>query len=203
MEIVIASSNLHKVREFREMLKNLKGFDILSLHNFPQYKPLEETGKTFKENAITKAVHAAQELGVLALADDSGLIVPILNGEPGVLSRRYAGENATDVENRQKLLKALQGRQNLERSAYFECSIALADPQGLKKCVTGRCEGVITTEERGRNGFGYDPIFMKHETQKTFSELDEAVKNKISHRGKAFEAISIVLESLRNSHAES
>ena len=197
MKIVIASSNLHKVREFRELIKSLKGFDILSLHNFPQYKALEETGKTFKENAISKAVHAAQELGVLVLADDSGLVVPILNGDPGVRSRRYAGDNATDAENRQQLLKALQGKENLVRSAYFECCIALADPQGLKKCVTGRCEGVITTEERGGNGFGYDSIFMKHETQKTFSELDEAVKNRISHRGKAFDAISIVLETLR------
>lgn len=196
MEIVIASLNLHKVREFREMLRALGGFDILSLHHFPDYQPPAETGKTFKDNAVLKAVHAAQHLGKLVLADDSGLVVPILDGEPGVLSRRYAGEDATDADNRRKLLKALTGRGNLQRSAYFECCIALADPNGLKKAVTGRCEGVITTEERGGNGFGYDSIFMKHDYDKTFAELDEAVKNRISHRGKAFANIALVLEPL-------
>ena len=180
MDIVLATLNVHKIREFREMLKPLKRFEILSLHQFPDYSPLEETGMSFKENVIQKAIHAAKTLNCYVLADDSGLVVPILNGAPGVYSRRYAGDDATDAENRKKLLEALNGRTGIERSAYFECSLALANPEGLKKHVNGRCEGVIALEEQGRNGFGYDAIFMKHDYDKTFSELDDAVKNRIS-----------------------
>lgn len=196
MDIVIASTNLHKIREFREMLKVYEHLDVLSLHNFPHYKPPEEKGKTFKENATLKALHAASALKKIVLADDSGLVVPSLGGAPGINSRRYAGDDATDTENRQKLLTELQGKKEHERSAYFECCLALAKPEGLIKCVTGICEGVIIKEERGRNGFGYDPLFVKYDYDKTFAELEDVTKNRISHRRKAFEKLLGSLEAM-------
>lgn len=196
MEIVIASHNVHKIREFRDMLKSLVDLDCLSLLNFPDYQSPAETGKTFKDNAVAKALHAATTLNKWVIADDSGLVVPALKGAPGVFSRRYSGDDATDLENRQKLLNALVGMEQHHRSAYFECCLALASPEGLKKCVTGLCEGYITTEERGRNGFGYDPIFVKNEYDKTFAEIDEATKNRISHRRKAVEKLLPTLERL-------
>lgn len=196
MEIVIATTNVHKIREFREMLKPHPQFDVLSLLNFPEYVQPEETGKTFEENAILKAKHAANALKKCVVADDSGLVVPSLGGAPGVVSRRYAGEDATDAENRQKLLKALENKGEHERSAYFDCWLALATPKGFLKCVNGRCEGVILLEERGRNGFGYDSVFVKYDYDKTFAEIDEATKNRISHRRKAFEKLLLALETL-------
>lgn len=196
MEILIASNNLHKIREFREMFKGFKSIDLLSLVNFPNYIAPPEDGKTFQDNAIRKAQHAAATLNKWVLADDSGLVVPALSGAPGVNSRRYAGEEATDSENRLKLLEAMRQLKNTQRSAYFECCLALASPEGLKKCVTGMIEGVILTDERGRNGFGYDSLFIKHEYDKSFAEIDEATKNRISHRHKAFEKLTPTLESL-------
>lgn len=198
MEIVIASTNVHKIREFRSLLKSLKHFDVLSLVDFPSYTPLEETGKTFEEIVSTKAVHAAKALNRLVLADDSGLVVPALSGEPGIRSARYAGDDATDRENRQKLLSEMKSLQEAGRYAYFECWIAIASPEGLKKVERGTCEGMIVEQEKGRHGFGYDPVFRKHEYSKTFAELDETIKNRISHRRKAFDKISLFLESLEN-----
>ena len=197
MEIVIASHNLHKIREFREMFKQIKmKMDILSLLNFSNYQSPAEVGSTLKENAVAKALHAAQELGKWVLADDSGLIVPALNGAPGIQSRRYSGDDATDAENRKKLLKEMGALKDLQRSAYFECCLVLAGPSGLKKTVTGTCEGMISDIERGRNGFGYDPLFVKNEYDKTFGELEESIKNRISHRRKAFEKLISTLETL-------
>lgn len=198
MEIVIASHNLHKIREFREMFKALPNIELLSLLNFPKYVPLPETGVTFKENALIKAHHAAKHLKMWALADDSGLVVPKLQGGPGVHSKRYSGDEATDADNRRKLLAAMQGLTGLERCAYFECCLALCSPEGIEKCVTGICEGQIITEERGRNGFGYDSIFVKNDYEKTFAELDESVKNRISHRHKAFEKMGNILETFQS-----
>lgn len=197
MEIVIASTNLHKVREFRNMLHSLKSIDILSLHNFPNYIPPQETETTFLGNASIKARHAAQHLKKWVLADDSGLVVPYLKGAPGVHSRRFAGDHATDAENRKKLLKDMQGFSELERSAYFECCLILCSPEGIEKSVRGICEGFILNEERGRNGFGYDALFVKNEYDKTFAELSEDVKNRISHRYKALEKLLLMLEALK------
>lgn len=197
MEIVIASSNLHKIREFREMLKPFR-LDVLSLLNFPNYAPQPEEGNTFQEIAASKAEHAAKTLNKWVLADDSGLIVPALQGQPGIKSRRYAGEDATDSENRKKLLEAMSHLKGQQREAYFECCLALASPSGLKKSVTGTCQGTILNEERGRNGFGYDSIFVKNEYDKSFGEIDEVTKNRISHRRKAIEKLSVLLESLKD-----
>jgi XTP/dITP diphosphohydrolase len=197
IEIVLASSNLHKIREMRDMLKAFPHLDLLSLHQFPSYTAIEETGQTFQENAILKAEHAAKHLHKWVLADDSGLVVPALQGKPGIYSRRYSGPHASDVDNRKKLLKEMDYLQQVERSAYYECSLAIANPDGLKKCVTGICEGYIAYEERGQHGFGYDSLFIKHDYEKTFGELDEATKNRVSHRRKAFERLASFLENLK------
>lgn len=200
MEIVIASRNLGKIREFREMLGVVPNLDINSLLSFPNYEPPEETGSTFVENAELKAIHAAKSLNKYVLADDSGLVVPALNGDPGPRSRRYAGEEATDRENRQKLLRDLADKKGLGRQAFFECTLIVAGPEGVLKKVVGRCEGSIAEEERGRYGFGYDPIFIKNDYDKTFGELTEDVKNRISHRRKAVDALIPFLESLSFRH---
>ncbi|HRD55731.1 MAG TPA: RdgB/HAM1 family non-canonical purine NTP pyrophosphatase [Parachlamydiaceae bacterium] len=196
IEIVIASHNLHKIREFREMLKVFKHFDVLSLLNFPHYTLPEETGRTFEENATQKALDAAHVLNKWVLADDSGLVVPSLNGEPGIFSRRFAGEEATDAENRQKLLLKMKDFSDDKRWCYYECCLALASPEGIEKIAIGRCEGRITKGPKGRNGFGYDPLFVKSDYDKTFAEIKEEVKNLISHRRKAFEKLSVILEGL-------
>lgn len=201
MQLIIASQNVHKIRELREMLKSYKALmhlDVLSLLNFPDYKAPPENGATFKENVEIKALDAAKQLGKWVLADDSGLIIPALNGEPGVYTARYAGEEATDAENRQKLLQRMQGLQDIARTGYFECWLSIASPEGvIVKTVSGTCEGLILEQERGRNGFGYDPIFVKHDYDKTFSELDEKTKNKISHRRKAIEKLLPTLETMK------
>lgn len=196
MNLVIATKNAHKFREIRFLLKALKRFDLYSLLDFPEFTPSEEMGKTFEENAITKAVECAKHLNMWAIADDSGLVVPALDGAPGVFSARFAGNDASDIDNRKKLLSEMQHLKNDGRYAYFECCLALASPEGLKKVVTGRCEGMILEQERGGKGFGYDPLFLKHDYNFTFGELEEAVKNQVSHRAKAFEKLLITLESL-------
>ncbi len=195
MQLVIASKNVHKLREIRAILKKLAFLDIQSLLDFPAYKPPEETGKTFEENAKLKALHAALALKKWVIADDSGLVVPGLRGLPGVHSARFAGENASDKENRKKLLEEMRDLSDQDRAAYFECCIALASPEGTIKTTSGLCEGSITTEERGSHGFGYDPLFLKYEYSKTFAEIDEETKNRISHRRKALDKLLPTIES--------
>lgn len=199
MEIILATTNLHKIREFKDMLKVFPHLELLSFHQFPQYIAPEEIGKTFQENAILKAEHAAKHLNKWVLADDSGLVVPAIGGEPGIYSRRYAGQDATDKENRQKLIQRIQHlTRPEERAAYYECCLAVASPRGLEKYATGFCEGFLAIEEKGRHGFGYDSLFIKNDYEKTFGELEESTKNKISHRRKAFERLRGFLENLRD-----
>lgn len=194
--IVLATTNGHKISEYRSLFKRARlDFDILSLKDFPHYQPPEEIYDTFEANVKLKAEHAGRVLGLKVISDDSGLVVPALGGNPGVRSARYAGEQATDRDNRKKLLAEMRGKTGLERNCYFECWIAMADANGLRLLVNGRVEGELLEEERGGNGFGYDPLFLKHDSSKTFAELDEATKNRISHRGKAFEKLLMQLES--------
>ncbi|MBF5060147.1 RdgB/HAM1 family non-canonical purine NTP pyrophosphatase [Candidatus Neptunochlamydia vexilliferae] len=200
MEIVIASRNLHKIREIRAILKGQYPFDFLSLLDFPDYEPPEETGATFEENAFIKATHAADALKRWVLADDSGLVVPALNDDPGVRSARYAGENATDKENRTKLIKALDGLEESKRIGYYVCAIALSSPDGIQTQVKGMCEGSLILTSRGSQGFGYDPLFLKYDYNKTFAELDEETKNKISHRRKALDKLMPAFEALLQKH---
>lgn len=196
MQLVIASTNVHKIRECRAILRQLRFLDILSLLDFPHYHSPQETGTTFEENARQKAMHAAQALGKCVIADDSGLVVPALKGLPGVYSARFAGNEATDKENRHKLLREMEHLVDPYRAAYFECWIVLATPQGVIKTTSGLCEGSIVNEERGNHGFGYDPLFLKYEYSKTFAEIEEETKNRISHRRKALDKILPALETL-------
>lgn len=196
IEIVIASKNIHKIREYKDMFRELPNFDVLSLLDFPNYISKEEKGNSFRENAKEKALDAAKELNKLVLADDSGLIVPALNKEPGIYSARYAGKNATYADNRKKLLTNMENLRDEKRYAFFECHISLASPECLRKEVSAICEGMIMEKERGGGGFGYDSLFSKHGYNKTFAELDSFLKNKISHRRKAFDKMKPFLESL-------
>lgn len=192
-ELVIASGNVHKTREIRDILKDLKGFEVLTLKSFPQYQISLEQGSTFIENARRKALHASQALGHLALADESGLVVPALNGEPGLMSARY-GE--TDRDKRMKLLMRMRALSEEQRYAYYICVVAVATPEGNVMVEEAQCEGQVVTSERGSNGYSYDPLFIKHHYSRTFGELDEATKNRISHRRKALDKIRNQLESL-------
>lgn len=192
--LVIASQNKNKINEFQSMLSGLD-IEIVSLDKFGPIPPAIEDGATFEDNAYKKALHTAKILGVPTLADDSGLIVEALSGRPGVFSARYAGENASDEDNCQKLLKELIDIRN--RSAYFQCVLSLAVPSGPALTYVGRCNGIIIDEKRGNNGFGYDPIFYFPELGKTFAELSMAEKSKISHRGIALAELKNELKSVK------
>ncbi|WP_040933009.1 XTP/dITP diphosphatase [Coxiella burnetii] len=193
LEIVLASQNSSKLAEMQELLRDLE------IKFIPQTEfsvpDIEETGSTFVENAIIKARHAVKQTGLPALADDSGLTIAALNSAPGVFSSRYAGKNATDAERIQKVLEALEAADDSDRSASFHCVIALMenenDPAPL--ICHGVWEGEIAREPRGKNGFGYDPIFYVPSHQRTAAELDPQEKNAISHRGQALEQLSTVL----------
>lgn len=198
MDLILATSNLHKIREFRFFLKSYPHLELYSFRDFPNYVPPEEIGSTFEENAILKALEAAKHMGKWAIADDSGLVVPALQGAPGVFSARYSGSEATDKENRAKLLAQMSSLEGLARSAYFECVVVVASPDAVVKVVRGLCEGWITTKEKGANGFGYDSLFIKNGYKDTFAELDESVKNQISHRAKAFSKLADYFSSEGN-----
>jgi len=180
--IVLATRNAGKVKEFQQLLKDFP-VEIKNLNDFGPIPEVEEDGETFDDNAYKKASFTAKVLGLPAIADDSGLVVDALDGAPGVLSARYAGDKATDQENIEKLLRAMQQQNN--RKAAFECVISIAVPSGPALTYEGRCEGEITLEPRGNSGFGYDPVFLYPQYGKTFAEIPGEEKNKVSHRGKA------------------
>lgn len=196
MEIVIATRNIHKMREFREMVKSFPAIDLLSLHDFPDYQLPEFEKETFEENARQKALHATTALQKPVIADDSGLVIPFLGGAPGVASKNFAGREATDQENCQKVLTLLKDRHDLERAAYLICTLAYADSH-MKKIVSGSCEGEIVEREKGHFGYGYDAIFRKYDYDKTFSELSENIRVRISHRRKAFDKLILHLQTSR------
>ncbi|MFZ4773277.1 MAG: RdgB/HAM1 family non-canonical purine NTP pyrophosphatase [Chlamydiia bacterium] len=195
MKLLIATRNSGKLREYKELLGKYS-FDLYSLKDFPSYVEPPEDQDTFEKNAAVKAQHAADQLNMLTLGDDSGLVVPALNGQPGVYSRRFAGENATDAENRAKLKSLLASLEEPERSAYFACAIALYQPGKCVKVAVGQCEGTLLLEERGSQGFGYDSLFIKHDYNNTFGELDQQIKNRVSHRRKALDKLDTVLSNL-------
>jgi XTP/dITP diphosphohydrolase len=180
--LVLATRNKGKIAELKALFSGFP-IDIKSLNDFgPIPEPVED-GKTFEENAYKKAHFTARVLGFPALADDSGLVVEALGGQPGVFSARYAGEGAGDEANIRKLLKAMEDK--ADRRAAFECVIAIAVPRGPALIYNGRCEGEIAREQRGKDGFGYDPVFFYQALGKTFAELSREQKNQVSHRGKA------------------
>ncbi|NQV23214.1 MAG: XTP/dITP diphosphatase [Rhodopirellula sp.] len=185
-KIVLASRNPKKAIEIARLLEPV-GLDVLGLDQFSDAPEVVESGVTFAENAALKAGQPAMATGQWTLADDSGLIVDALNGEPGVYSARYAGENATDAENNAKLLEALRSVPPEKRTARFVCHLAVADPSGaIRISVNGSCRGRIIDDDRGTQGFGYDPLFLVPEFHRTFGQLSLQVKSQISHRARAF-----------------
>jgi len=192
--LLIATSNIGKVKEISEALKDFS-FKIKTLQDFTEIEPPEETGKTFFENAYLKAKYYAEKTGLMCLADDSGLEVDVLNKAPGIFSSRFAGKNATDEENNKKLLKLLEGIPLEKRKARFICVMVVYHPSGKYIATEGIWEGLIGFEPRGSYGFGYDPIFLvpEYNYEKTAAELPIEEKNKISHRGKALAKLKKVL----------
>jgi XTP/dITP diphosphohydrolase len=182
--LLLATNNAGKAREYKSLLEGVP-FELVTPAEVGITTEVAETGKSFEENAIIKAATLALESGLLSLADDSGLEVDALGGEPGTLSARYAGENASDADRVSYLLAKMQGTPQEKRQARFRCVIAIANPQGEVELCSGQCEGVIALEPRGKRGFGYDPIFYLPELGKTMAELPLEIKNKISHRGRA------------------
>ena len=185
--IVLATNNKNKVNEIKDLLKDAP-VEIKCLADYGPLPEVIEDGDTFDDNAYKKASHYARVLGLPCLADDSGLVVEALDGRPGVHSARFAGENATDMEKCDKLLKEMEGKKN--RKAYFACVLSLATPGGPALTWEGRCDGEITTERHGESGFGYDPVFFFPEFGKTFAEVSMEEKNRVSHRGRALAEFS-------------
>ncbi len=185
MKLFIATGNTHKLREIRAIL-SVPGLTIVSPGDGAQpLPPIDEDGRTFEENAIKKAMLTALATGLWTLADDSGLEVNALNGQPGVRSARYAGDPSRDAANNALLLKNLAGAAN--RKAQFRCVLALCSPKGRCQVVEGVCPGSILPAPRGANGFGYDPLFVPDGHSRTFAEMPDAEKNAISHRAQALQ----------------
>ena len=182
LPVVLATRNAGKTEELRRLLADFPVV-VMNLSNFGPMPPVEEEGTTFEENAVKKARSTAKVVGLPALADDSGLTVDALGGAPGVRSARYAGEHAADADNNAKLLRELEHEDN--RAAAFVCVIAIAVPWGPALVYEGHCEGLITREQMGTEGFGYDPVFFYPPLQKTFAQLTTEEKNQVSHRGRA------------------
>ena len=184
MELVIATRNKHKLREIKALLKGLP-VDVFSLESFKGVPDVIEDGKTLEDNAVKKAVQISRFLKKLAVADDSGLEVEYLNGDPGVYSARFSGKGATYKSNNEKLLRLLKGVPLSKRKACFRCVIVVADKGKVIGVAEGRCSGNIGFESKGHNGFGYDPLFIPGGLKKTFAQIRASRKNKISHRSKA------------------
>jgi len=190
--VIIATKNRGKAKEFQHMFAPY-GYEVQTLLDLSHIEDVEETGETFEENAILKAETVAQELGVLVIADDSGLAIDALEGRPGVYSARYAGEEKSDEANMDKVLSELESVEDSDRTARFHCVLAIADPNGETRTVTGTCEGMILQEKRGTNGFGYDPIFYIPTLQKSMAELSQDEKSQISHRGNALKKLKNII----------
>ncbi|MBD7894953.1 XTP/dITP diphosphatase [Limosilactobacillus sp. Sa3CUN2] len=181
--LVIATKNQGKTREYREMLAPYK-IDVKTLADFPRSIEINENGTSFLENATIKAQTVMGKLGIPVMADDSGLVVDALNGAPGVHSARYAGDH-DDQANNAKLLRELSGVPTEQRTAHFHTTIVALKPDGAKLVANGRVDGRILTSPRGKNGFGYDPLFYVEQFGSSMAELTADQKNSISHRGQA------------------
>lgn len=190
----MATRNKKKLAEIREILKNLN-LNITSLADYPRTPRIIENGRSFKDNAVKKAVKIARFTKKLTLGEDSGLCVYALGGRPGIYSSRFAGKAKSDLKNNLKLLKSLDGLRLNKRKAYYVCAVALADKDGLLEAVEGKCPGLIGFELKGNSGFGYDPLFIIPKYKKTFGQLGEKIKHKMSHRYRALKkARKIILK---------
>jgi len=183
-QLLLATTNPGKIREYRLLLAGV-GYQIVTLSEQGITEAVTEEGGSYEQNAAMKAIAYAKLSRRITLADDSGLEVDALNGEPGVHSARYAGEKATDAERVARLLARLSGTPPDKRTAHFKCVIAIATPEGKLNLCQGECHGIIAPEAKGENGFGYDPVFYLPGLGKTMAELPPRLKNRLSHRGKA------------------
>ncbi len=193
MKLVIASNNKNKIEEIKAVFK-IKKIEWLSLADFQNAPKVVEDSDSFQGNAVKKAVTISLFTHCWTIADDSGLEVEALNGKPGVRSARYAGEQATDLDNNQKLLKEMANIDN--RKATFCCVIAMASPKGRVQIVEGRCNGHLLTAPRGNGGFGYDPLFVPNGFDQTFAEIPPETKNNISHRAIALKRAEMLWGSI-------
>lgn len=193
-KIVLSSGNKHKISEIKDILKDMP-FEVVSKDDLG-YKDFDviEDGKTLEENAFKKAEELHKLVKGIVIADDTGLFVDALNGEPGVYSARYAGEPASDEKNRALLVKNLKDVPTEKRTAYFQTVIAIIFEDGRKITAEGKVNGKIAFEEKGQNGFGYDSLFIVEDTGKTFAEMTEEEKNQISHRARALMNLKSKLE---------
>ncbi len=194
-EIVLGTRNLDKIKEIRQILKDIP-VKILTFKDFPPAEEIEETGKTLKENALIKARYWAKKTGRWAISEDTGLEVKYLGGAPGVYSSRFAGEKASYEDNYFKLLKLLEGVPKAKREARFRCVVAIVSPQGEEYTVEGEVKGYISPYPQGKEGFGYDPVFFLPQVGKTFAQISQEEKNRLSHRAKAFEKAKALLKRL-------
>lgn len=186
--LVLATKNRGKVREIKKLLKGT-GFRVVCMENFPRCPEIKENGATYLQNARKKALHAAKYTRALSLADDSGIEVFALEKKPGVFSARFAGRNATDKKNNDKLISLLKNVPYNRRGCRYVCVVVLAAPSGMIFSAQGICHGKVLTRPAGNNGFGYDPLFYLPKFKRTMAQLPLSVKNTISHRGKALDKI--------------
>lgn len=193
MELVVATKNKKKFKEIKEILKGFD-LDISSLADFKKTPRIIENGKSFKENAVKKALKISRFSGKLTMGEDSGLCVNALKGAPGIRSSRFSGRNKSDAKNNEKLLKLLGSMPVHKRKASYVCAVALADKRGLIGVVEGNCSGVIGFKAKGNSGFGYDPLFIIPKYKKTFAELGEKIKHKMSHRYRALEKAKNIIQ---------
>ena len=192
MEILLATNNLGKVREMKNILSDLD-IEVFSLKDKDISIEVLEDGTTFEENSMKKAYEVCKVSNMICVADDSGLEVDYLNGAPGVYSARYGGENISDADRYKILLKELEQVEQEKRTARFVSVISIVYPNGEKYSVRGECEGLITAEAKGEGGFGYDPVFYSVDLNKTFGEATADEKNKVSHRARALELLKTYL----------
>ena len=199
-QLVVVTKNKKKLSEIKDILKGIN-LKLLSLDVYKDVPLVAENGKTFQENAIKKAVKLARFTGQLCLGEDSGLCVDALGGAPGIYSARFSGRPAcrqgrdkSDIKNNLKLLRLLKDIPAAERKAHYVCAVALADKRGLIGAVEGSCSGLITFEPKGSAGFGYDPLFYISKYKKTFAQLGEKIKHKMSHRYHALKKAKLIIE---------
>ncbi len=192
--LLLATTNRHKIEEYRAIFADLP-FQLLSLSDISLDMDVEETGTTFQQNAELKALAYAHASGMLVLADDSGIEIDALGGQPGIYSARFLGPNVSYAERFRVILERLQGLSIAQRTARFRCVITIAEPSKVHRSVEGTVEGIIADAPRGEHGFGYDPLFLVPEYGKTMAEMQPELKHRISHRGRAAALARILLET--------
>jgi len=191
IEVVLATKNRGKVRDFADIFDQMGLSDritLLDLSHFPGFPDVPEDGATFSENALIKARAAAAHTGKISVADDSGIVVDALGGAPGIYSARFAGVSADDRANNEKLLQMMKDVPEAERRASFRAAVAIVSPEGKEEVVVGECHGYVAAAPLGTNGFGYDPLFFYLPLNKTYGQMTDEQKNRISHRRRAIEA---------------